>query len=92
MPTARVKVDMAAPVKETMLDKAQTIQALDAARAISTDEKMNLLHPEWDEQDKAEEVSKILAEQSGQLDADLSLEADEPLDPVDDDLLADDTE
>lgn len=90
LPTERVKVDMAAPVKETMLDKAQTIQALDAARSISTDEKMNLLHPEWDEKDKAEEVSKILAEQSGQLDADLTLEADEPLDPVDDDLLAED--
>lgn len=90
IPTDRVKVDMTAPVQETMLDKAQTVQALDAARAISTSQKLNLLYPEWDEEDKAEEVAKILAEQSGQLDADLSLESDDPLDPVDDALLADD--
>ncbi|MFS0188825.1 hypothetical protein ACWWUY_02675 [Corynebacterium striatum] len=81
---------MAAPVQETMLDKAQTVQALDAARAISTEQKLNLLYPEWDEEDKAEEVAKILAEQTGTLDADLNLEADDPLDPVDDALLADD--
>ena len=50
-PKARVKVDMTAPVQETMLDKASTVQALDAARAISTQQKIDMLHHEWDEQD-----------------------------------------
>ncbi|MDK8469833.1 phage portal protein [Corynebacterium accolens] len=76
-PTERVKVDMTAPVQETMLDKASTIQALDAARAISTQQKIDMLHHEWDEQDKQAEVERIIAEQAGTFDPLGSVEADE---------------
>ena len=76
-PKERVKVDMTAPVQETMLDKASTIQALDAARAISTQQKIDMLHHEWDEQDKQAEVERIIAEQAGTFDPLGSVEADE---------------
>lgn len=68
IPTDRVKVTMTAPAQETMLDKAQTIQALDAARAISTQQKIDMLHTEWDEEDKQAEVDRIIAEQAGTFD------------------------
>lgn len=76
-PKERVKVDMTAPVQETMLDKASTIQALDAARAISTQQKIDMLHHEWDEQDKQAEVERIIAEQAGTFDPLGNVEADE---------------
>lgn len=76
-PKERVKVDMTAPVQETMLDKASTIQALDAARAISTQQKIDILHHEWDEQDKQAEVNRIIAEQAGAFDPLGNVEADE---------------
>ncbi|EEI77619.1 hypothetical protein HMPREF0308_2085 [Corynebacterium striatum ATCC 6940] len=83
MPTARVKVDMTAPVQETMLDKASTIQALDAARAISTQQKIDMLHTEWDEEDKQVEVDRILAEQAGTFDPLGNIKPDE--DPLGED-------
>ena len=76
-PKARVKVDMTAPVQETMLDKASTIQALDAARAISTQQKIDMLHTEWDEEDKQAEVERILTEQAGTLDPLVNIKPDE---------------
>lgn len=57
-----ITIEMAPPVQETMLDKAQTIQALDTARAISTGEKIRTLHPEWDNAKQEQEVADILAE------------------------------
>ncbi|WP_392452022.1 phage portal protein [Corynebacterium dentalis] len=57
-----ITIDMAPPVQETMLDKAQTIQALDTARAISTGEKIRMIHPEWDSVKQDQEIADILAE------------------------------
>lgn len=81
-PKVRVKVDMTAPVQETMLDKASTVQALDAARAISTQQKINMLHDEWDEEDKQAEVDRIIAEQAGTFDHQGNLDFDQPLDEL----------
>ena len=74
---------MTAPVQETMLDKASTVQALDAARAISTQQKIDMLHHEWDEQDKQAEVDRIIAEQAGTFDPLGNVEPDE--DPLGED-------
>lgn len=57
------EIDIAPPVQETLLDKAQTLQALESARAISTDEKVRVLHPDWDEQRIDREVATIHQEQ-----------------------------
>lgn len=42
-----------------MLELAQTIAALDAAKAISTEIKVQMVHPDWDDVQVAEEVQRI---------------------------------
>lgn len=79
-PSEPVKVTMAPPVQETLLEKAQTVQALDSARAISTEQKINMLHVEWSEEEKGEEVDRIKAEQAGTVDPYAGLNFDAPLD------------
>ena len=79
-PSEPVKVTMAPPVQETLLEKAQTVQALDSARAISTEQKIDMLHVEWSEEEKGEEVDRIKAEQAGTVDPYAGLNFDEPLD------------
>lgn len=74
------EVDIAPPVQETLLDKAQTLQALDSARAISTDEKVRLLHPDWDEQRVGREVGTIHSE--------IGVTMGDPLDVPEDDMPA----
>lgn len=73
-------VDMSPPVQKTMLDKAQTVQALDAARAISTETKVDMLWPEWDDTRRETEVERINAQQGGVVDLLGNVEPDEPLD------------
>ena len=72
-----VLVDMAPPVQENDTDRALTLQALDAARAISTDEKVAYLRPDWADQRRQDEVARILAEQSGVVDPWLGAGPDE---------------
>jgi hypothetical protein len=50
-------------VAESMNDRAQTAQLMLAADAASTETRVQLLHPEWDDDQVAEEVARIQAEQ-----------------------------
>ncbi|QNE90264.1 phage portal protein [Corynebacterium incognita] len=77
-PADKVTITMEPPVQETMLDKAQTIQALDAARAISTERKVASLYPDMSQADQDTEVQRIKAEQAGVLDPLGNLDPDEP--------------
>ncbi|MGO1991975.1 MAG: phage portal protein [Corynebacterium sp.] len=56
------EVDITPPVQETDLDRAQTLQALDSAQAISTDQKIRYLRPDWDEKRIGREIDTILRE------------------------------
>lgn len=69
-------VEFAPPVQETTLDKAQTVQALEAARAISTKQKVTQIHPEWNSTAVEEETAAILREQAGVFDPVLSAAPD----------------
>ena len=60
--TKPIQIDFQAPSEETLLEKAQTVQALDSARAISTEEKVAMVHPEWDDNRKQAEVELIKTE------------------------------
>lgn len=60
------EVDITPPVQETDLDRAQTLQALDSAQAVSTDEKIRYLRPDWDEGRIGREVDTILREKGVQ--------------------------
>ena len=74
------RVEMERPVQETPLDRAQTIQALDAARSASTETKVAMQWPEWDADMQAQEVERIKTEQAGTYDPQLLASMDEPLD------------
>ena len=66
--------------RESMLAKGQALQAIESARAMSTETKVRYLHPDWDDGQVEEEVKRIASEQS--LTDPYSLGADEPADPV----------
>lgn len=53
-----------APTPEQM---AATVQLLNAAEAVSTDTKVRMLHPDWEESDIGQEVAKILEERAASM-------------------------
>ncbi len=55
----RPVVELGDGMPEDPLETAQEIQTLDSAGAISTEEKVERLHPDWDDDRKAEEVRRI---------------------------------
>lgn len=50
-------------VQESMLTLAQTVRELDTARAASTETRVRLLHPDWEDAQVAAEVDRIHREQ-----------------------------
>lgn len=68
-------------VKDTDLVRAQTVQAWDAAKAVSLETKVRYLHSDWDEDRVTEEIEKIKEEQAANAPADpfgIGTEGDEP--------------
>lgn len=61
--TGRPKVSFPDAVQESQLALAQTASALRAAQAASTDTLVRMVNPEWDDDQVAEEVDRIMAEQ-----------------------------
>lgn len=59
----RPQVEMSDSLPENPLELAQTIVTLDNARAISTDTKVRMAHPDWDEDQIGPEVKRVMAEQ-----------------------------
>ena len=56
------EVAFTAGVQETQLTLAQTVLALDQAQAASTEVRVGMIHPDWDDTAIAKEVTKINAE------------------------------
>jgi hypothetical protein len=75
-----VDVEWPAAYKESDLVRAQTVQAMDAARAISTYEKVAYLHPDWDAADIQAEADLILDENT--VADPFAMAPDAPVDPV----------
>ena len=61
-PDLRPDVDFADNTAETLLSKAQAVQALHVAEAASTQEKVKILHRDWDDGQVQDEVKRIIAE------------------------------
>ncbi|WP_395705172.1 phage portal protein [Rhodococcus ruber] len=59
-----IQIDWAPPVRESRLQSAQTIQALDTARAVSLETKVAMLWPDRDEAWREEEVDRLRKEQA----------------------------
>lgn len=58
----RPTIEFADAVSVDPLAQAQTLRELDTARAISTEQKVRTLHPDWDGDDVDAEVARIIAE------------------------------
>lgn len=56
------RVEFAASSQPSDSDKAQTIQMLAAAQAVSVETKVRMLHPDWDDTEVATEVAAIMEE------------------------------
>ncbi|NUT31538.1 MAG: phage portal protein [Hamadaea sp.] len=56
-------VEFGDSVSEAPETVARTVSLLDAAHAISTETKVRMVHPDWDDTEVGEEVRKILDEQ-----------------------------
>lgn len=57
-----VTVTFSDTVQDSMLELAQTVQALETARAASTETKVTLLHPDWGDDEVKAEVALINAQ------------------------------
>lgn len=57
-----VDVDFPDGAQDSTLEAAQTVQALYAAQAASTQVRVQMMHPDWDQTDVDEEVSLIMRE------------------------------
>lgn len=59
---SRPEIEFPDGIQESMLTLAQTAMALKAAEAASTQTLVEMIHPEWDEDQIKEEVARILEE------------------------------
>lgn len=59
----KLTVEIQPPIEESQLERAQTIQALDSARAISTATRVAAVNPTWEQSKVEEETQAILREQ-----------------------------
>lgn len=73
------EIEFYKPTQETMLDRGLTVQALETARAVSTEEKVAMLHPEWDDARRAHETDLILAENQITIDPMAGLAPDQQI-------------
>lgn len=59
---ARPRMEFADGVSDSTETTARTLQLIEAARAASTETKVQMLHPDWEKEDVDEEVKRILDE------------------------------
>jgi A118 family predicted phage portal protein len=78
-----VDVEWPAAYKDTDLVRAQTVQAMDVARAVSTYQKVAYLHPDWDAQAIQDEADAILSENT--VADPFAMAPDVPVDPIEPD-------
>lgn len=60
--TAGIEVEFSDGVQESQLRLAQTVQALYVSESASAEERVSILHPDWDEEQIGKEVARIKAE------------------------------
>jgi len=65
-------------VQDDLKTLAETANLLQQAEAASTEAKVALLHPDWDEDEQAEEVARIQKETGRLVEDPLTLGADRP--------------
>ncbi|MGN8024704.1 phage portal protein [Microbacterium sp. 22242] len=79
--TTDLAVEFSDGVQESQLRLAQTVQALYAAESASVEERVSILHPDWDEQQISDEVARIRAEFAHPVPDPQMSPFDQPTDP-----------
>lgn len=72
-PEADITVELPANNQPDIAQLAEIIEQLERAGAVSTETKVNMLHPDWDDAQKAAEIAKIRTEKG--------FDGPDPLDP-----------
>lgn len=80
-PTKPVNVALVAPIQETEEDKANRLTRLHGGMLASTEYAVAELHPEWTEQQKAEEVARIRQQALADVPDPFTLPPDAPMEP-----------
>lgn len=78
---APIWVEFPDSVQESMLRLAQTVQTLFAAESASADERVRILHPDWNDDMWDEEVAKLKAEYASPVTDPESLAPQKPVKP-----------
>lgn len=78
---APVWVDFPDSAQESLLRLAQTVQALFAADSASADQRVRILHPDWNDDMWDEEVAKLKVEFAAPVTDPASLPAEKPVEP-----------
>jgi hypothetical protein len=73
-----LRVTFADTVQDSALVMAQTVQALETARAASTETKVRMMHPDWEPEQVQAEVALILKETAGPLADPFAIGQQEP--------------
>lgn len=84
--TSGLTVEFSDGVQESQLRLAQTVQALYASESASIEERVSIMHPDWDETQISEEVTKIKTEFAHAPMADPDMDAFDTDEPTDDDV------
>lgn len=94
-PTETITVDWPTMHQASERQLAETVQLWEAARAASTETKVAMLHPEWDDERVADEVAAINGEQApptsifGPSESDFGAPTNEPKAPDEDEPVDD---
>lgn len=70
-PEAEFSVELPANAQPDISQLAEVVEQLERAGAVSTETKVNMLHPDWSEEQRAEELERIRAEQNAAAAADI---------------------
>lgn len=63
---APLTIEMPSSAQPDLAQMAEVLEQLERAGAVSTQTKIDLLHPDWDEKRRADELARILEEQGAQ--------------------------
>lgn len=81
---AEISVELPTNSQPDISQLAQIVEQLERAEAVSIETKVNILHPDWNDEQRAEEVQRIRAENGAAARANMNRLLEDPTDPKED--------
>lgn len=79
-PEVELTIELPSNAQPDISKMAEILEQLERAGAISTEMKIELLHPDWDEEKRAAELERILSEAAAPAQGEINRILNEPLD------------